>query len=56
MKNNKEKQNAKRKLKRNFFREAMTRELNLEYRRQLSERIKQGIRRKKLFTDDKVAM
>jgi hypothetical protein len=47
---------AKRKLKRNFFREAMTRELNLEYRRQLSESIKRGIQRKKLSTLGKVAM
>jgi hypothetical protein len=53
---NKEQAEAKKKLKRNFFREAMTRELNLEYRRQLSERIKRGIQRKKLSTLGKVAM
>ncbi len=53
---NQEQTKAKRKLKRNFFREAMTRELNLEYRRQLSERIKRGIQRKKLSTLGKVAM
>ena len=51
MKNNKKEQDTSRKLKRNFFREAMIRELNLEYRRQLSEHIKQGMRRKKLSTD-----
>lgn len=53
---NKEQAGAKRKLKRNYFREAMTRELNLEYRRQVSERIKRGIQRKKLCTTGKVAM
>lgn len=53
---NKEQAGAKRKLNRNFFREAMTRELNLEYRRQLSESIKRGLQRKKLSTSGKVAM
>lgn len=30
--------------------EAMSRELDLKYRRQLSDRIKEGIRRKKMST------
>lgn len=55
MKNKKQTQ-AKRKLKRNYFREAMIREIDLEYRRQLSEQIKKGIQRKKLLTSGKVAM
>lgn len=49
--NNKEQKEARKKLKRNFFREAMTRELYLEYKRQLSKSIKRGIQRKKLSTD-----
>jgi len=53
---NEEQTQAKKKLKRNFFREVVTRELNLEYRRQLSERIKRGIQRKKLSTLSKIAM
>lgn len=38
------------KLKRNFFMEAMDRKLDEEYKRQLSVRIKEGIRRKKMST------
>ena len=53
---NEEQTRAKKKLKRNFFREAMTRGLHLEYKRQLSERIKRGIQRKKLSTLGKIAM
>lgn len=41
-------QKAKRKLKRNTFREALLQELNLEYRKQLSQSIKRGMARKKL--------
>ena len=43
----KEQQKAVRKLKRNFFREAMIREFDLEYRRQLSDSIKRGIQAKR---------
>ena len=50
MKNTKEQQEAKRKLNKNFFREEMIRELDLQYRRQLSDSIKRGILRKKLST------
>lgn len=45
--NKKEQQKAKNQLKRNFFMEAVDRELSQEYSRQLSERIKAGIRAKK---------
>ena len=51
MKNkNKEQQKAKRKLRRNFFNEAVMRELAQEHSRQLSESIKRGIRAKSLST------
>lgn len=50
MKNNKEQREAERKLKINFFREAIIREFNLEYKKQLSESIKRGTARKKLST------
>lgn len=47
---NKEERDAVRKLRRNFFHEAMIRELDLEYKKQLAESIKRGIARKRLFT------
>ena len=53
---NKKQTQAKRKIKRNFFQEAVIRELNLGYRRQRSEQIKRGIQRKKLLTSGKVAL
>lgn len=38
------------KLKRNFFMEAMIREIDLEYKRQLSKGVKETLARKKLST------
>jgi hypothetical protein len=46
----KEQRKAMRKLKRNFFQEAMIRELDLEYRRALSAHTKRAIAKKKLST------
>ena len=52
-------QRAIKKLRRNFFQEAMIKEIDLEYRRQLSDSVKRGIRakreREKLLTSE-VAM
>jgi len=53
---NKHQKEAKRKLRRNFFREAMIREQNLEHKKQISENIKSGIKNKRLSTKSKVAM
>ena len=47
---NQKQQQSKRLLTKNFFMEAMKRELELEYKRQLSDRIKQALARKKLST------
>ncbi len=54
MKNNKlskEQRDAKRKLRRNFFREAVLRELKLEAKNQLTMNVRKAMALKKLSTD-----
>jgi len=50
---NKEQTKAKNSLKKNFFREALLRELNLEYKRQLSRNSNRLKTSKKLSTCEK---
>jgi hypothetical protein len=49
MKQNEQKK-AMKKLKRNFFQEAMIRELDLEYKRAVSEHTKRAVAKKKFST------
>ena len=46
----KNKRKVHKKLSRNFFMEALARELDEECKKQVSERIKEGIRKKKMST------
>lgn len=56
MENDKEQQLAKRKLKKNFFREAVLQEIKLFKRKQRFKNAKKRIIRKKLSPNPKIAM